>query len=95
MKGRKAFFRPNRMKCSVTVILVFVAFSCSAFSALAANGMNTQGASKMTNRSAPEQEITVKDPLGRVTPEGTVRGFTGSVSQKDYNHALQYLNTKQ
>ena len=81
------------MKYSAIVILVFIALSCPAFSALAANGMNTQGASKMTNSSAPEQEIAVKDPLGRGTPEGTVRGFNRSVSQKDYNRALQYLNT--
>jgi MscS family membrane protein len=46
-----------------------------------------------TDRSAPKQEIVVKDPLGRSTPEGTVRGFTRSISQKDYDRALQYLNT--
>jgi MscS family membrane protein len=81
------------MRYSAIVLLVLIALSCLALSALAANGMNTQTASKATDRSAPEQEIVVKDPLGRSTPEGTVRGFTRSVSQKDYSRALQYLNT--
>ena len=93
MKEIKAFFRLNRMKYAVIVLLVLIALSYPALSAMAANGINTQTTSKTTDRSAPEQEIAVKDTLGRDTPEGTVRGFNRSVSQKDYNRALQYLNT--
>ena len=35
-----------------------------------------------------------EDPLGRSTPYGTVFGFIKSATQGDYEHALQYLDTK-
>ena len=34
------------------------------------------------------------DPLGRSTPKGTVFGFIKAASQKEYEKALQYLDTK-
>jgi MscS family membrane protein len=40
------------------------------------------------------QEVAIDDPLGRSTPEGTVFGFTKSASQKNYDQAVQYLDTK-
>jgi len=71
VRGRKAFPFSNYMKYTAIVLLVLITLSCPALSVMAANGINTQTTSKTTDRSAPEQEIAVKDTLGRGTPEGT------------------------
>ena len=41
-----------------------------------------------------EPKVATDDPLGRSAPEGTVFGFMKSAAQRNYDQALQYLDTK-
>ena len=41
-----------------------------------------------------EPKVAYDDPLGRSAPEGTVFGFMKSAAQRNYDQALQYLDTK-
>ena len=41
-----------------------------------------------------EPKVVYDDPLGRSAPEGTVFGFMKSAAQRNYDQALQYLDTK-
>ncbi len=42
--------------------------------------------------SAPAEEQKPKDPLGRETPQGTVKGFLQAVADENYEQAAQYLD---
>jgi MscS family membrane protein len=44
---------------------------------------------------APAQPEAPKDPLGRTTPRGTVRGFLAVAGKGDDEAAVHYLNTRQ
>jgi len=44
--------------------------------------------------ASPIAEVTVSDPLGRSTPQGTIVGFIMSAHKGDNDRALKYLDTK-
>jgi MscS family membrane protein len=46
-------------------------------------------------QSPPQDEITYDDPLGRSTPQGTVRGFLKAMQREDHERAVDYLDTRQ
>jgi MscS family membrane protein len=70
------------------LILIFTTTMRSA----AANPGTMPG--KDSGQPPAEAATLPEDPLGRTTPRGTVLGFMKSASQKDYEQALRYLNTK-
>jgi MscS family membrane protein len=73
--------------CAILTIFLVVA------GAFAAPKPGILPGAKETQQSS-KPEVATEDPLGRSTPEGTVFGFTKSASQKNYDQAVQYLDTK-
>jgi MscS family membrane protein len=79
------------VKISVTLTILLVAFIVAV--SFAAQKPGLLPGTKEAERPA-EPEVAYADPLGRSTPQGTVFGFVKSASQRDYDQALQYLDTK-
>ena len=75
----------------VTLTLLLVAVVVASGFAAETKGI-IPGAREMQRPAEPE--VAPEDPLGRSTPYGTVFGFIKSATQGDYEHALQYLDTK-
>ena len=74
------------------VWLLALAIMCLLSSGLAAQYLPATTAGKAA--ASPRAEGTVRDPLGRGTPQGTVVGFMISARRGDYERALKYLDTK-
>lgn len=63
---------------------------------LAAGAPAAEKAALAPLMQTPQQdEVTYDDPLGRSTPQGTVRGFLKAVQRGDYERAVDYLDTRQ
>ena len=77
----------------IRIAFVGLLFTCLAASGFAAEKPGTLSKVKEAVRPA-EQEKAPEDPLGRSTPQGTVFGFIKSATQRKYEQALQYLDTK-
>jgi MscS family membrane protein len=79
------------VKISVTLTIFLVAFVVASGFAAPKPGI-LPGAKEAQRPSGPE--VATDDPLGRSAPEGTVFGFMKSAAQRNYDQALQYLDTK-
>lgn len=79
------------VKISVTLAILLVA--CIVASGFSGTKPGILPGAKAAQRPA-EPEMAYNDPLGRSTPQGTVVGFIKSVTQGNYEQALQYLDTK-
>jgi MscS family membrane protein len=79
----------GRTSVALAVLLVV----CIATSGFAASKPGIYPGKKEVHRPA-EPEMAYDDPMGRSTPQGTVLGFIKSATQRDYERALQYLDTK-
>jgi MscS family membrane protein len=75
------------------VTLTIITVLCVAANGLAVPNPGTLPGSKEAERPAGP-EVVYEDSLGRSTPQGTVFGFMKSASQRNYDQALQYLDTK-
>jgi MscS family membrane protein len=60
----------------------------------AANGFPAEETGLLPGAKAVPGPAATDDPLGRSTPKGTVLGFIKAASQREYETALQYLDTK-
>jgi len=77
----------------IRIAFVGLLFAFLAASGFAAEKPGALSKAKEAVRPA-EQEKAPEDPLGRSTPQGTVFGFIKYATQKKYEQALQYLDTK-
>ena len=73
----------------IRVMLVVLFFVC-----LAASGFPAEKPGALPGVKEAPRPAETDDPLGRSSPKGTVYGFIKSASQKEYEQALQYLDTK-
>jgi MscS family membrane protein len=76
----------------IHAILALLLVACMAGGGFAAQKGSTPGPAGAQGSAG--QEIELSDPLGRSTPQGTVLGFVKSATQRDYEQALRYLDTK-
>ncbi|MCJ7642725.1 MAG: mechanosensitive ion channel family protein [Desulfobacterales bacterium] len=77
----------------ISITLTFFLVVCIATTGFAAPKPGLLPGAQEAQRPA-ESEVAYTDPLGRSSPQGTVFGFVKSASQRDYEQALQYLDTK-
>ncbi len=71
--------------------LCFFALICTG--PLLGTAAETGTISGDSKKGAAENTKTTEDSLGRSTPDGTVMGFMKATQKRDYDQAVEYLNT--
>jgi MscS family membrane protein len=77
------------------MLKILVTFIILLFASLAASGFPAEKPGALPGAKEASAPAETDDPLGRSTPKGTVLGFIKSASQREYEQALLYLDTKE
>lgn len=84
-----------RVRYASLLVLVSVLSTGSAFGQIPVPKGITSGLGVSQNVQPQPAEATPQDPLGRDTPYGTVVGFLKAAEQGDWEHASEFLDSKQ
>ena len=77
------------------MLKIRVTFVILLFVCLAASGFAAEKPGLFPGAKEASGPAETDDPLGRSTPKGTVLGFIRAASQREYEQALLYLDTKE
>jgi MscS family membrane protein len=78
---------------TIRILLLVFFLACFASSGWAGQKPDLPPGARAAGQPGASEPVC-NDPLGRDTPQGTVFGFMKSATQKEYEQAVKYLDTK-